>query len=452
MTPQKRDRYIQKPLEGFEALPFNQAAEEACLGAAMLDPMAVHTVVGLLKESDFYVAKHKIVFKAISRVSSRGEEVDLVTVHTELENLKLLVEAGGSATLADLLGKIASAGNVEAYCNRVIELARLRRLFEATKRIMGRLDEARSTEDAGSHIIEEAENLIFDVGEERMKDLVEKVGEGWEIEFERLKELKNTGKKPGVQSGFDGYDKITGGFHAGQMVVLAARPSVGKSALGWNMAVNMAKRKIPVAFFSLEMTKEELRARTVSSEGGINGMQLRSGVPDDHTLQTYKRIMETLDGLPLYLNDDSHMHLARIVSAMRLLVRKMKVKVVFIDYLQLMGIANFKGKRYEEVTKISAAMKREAKKLGITVVCLAQVNREAVSGGKKDRPQVWHLRESGTIEQDADVIVLLHPDDDPTRVCAYVDKNRGGPKDLFWLDFHAPFLRFVDQPQHRPEN
>ncbi len=436
---------------GPDAPPYDEEAEAACVGAMLLDEPALYNVLGLLKESDFWILRNRHIFRAARNVAYRGETPDLVLVQAELKRLQIFEEVGGPHGLGEVMSKCPSPSNVEAYCNQVLERSRLRRLQIAVKGIAA--DIIATAKHEGSAIIERAENLIFDIGEDRMKDLVQRVGDAWEPEFNRLKDLAAHGKQPGIQTGFDGYDKLTGGFHPGQLVILAARPSVGKSAWGLNVAMNLAKQKVPVALFSLEMTREELRARIVSSEASVDSMLLRTGTPSPGTLETYQRVMQSMQGLPFYMNDDSHMHLTRLVSSMRLLVRKMGVKVVVVDYLQLLTIANFKGKRYEEVTKISATLMRETKKLGITTVALAQVNREAVSGGKKDRVQVWHLRESGTIEQDAHVIALMQPDEgNPTMVCVYVDKNRGGPKGDFWLDFHAPFLRFVDQrPRPREE-
>lgn len=432
-----------------EQPPFDFDSEAAVLGAMVMDEQALYTVLGMVREEDFYKPAHRLVYRAAKKLAYAGETPDTVMVMDELNRQGQAETVGGAYGLAKLTEKVASVTNVEAYCGLVVEKARLRRLLTACATIKemvhGRQHEAAS-------VIEDAESLIFDLGSDRSKTQIQKVGEGWEPEHERMAELAVRGRAPGLSTGFSAFDAYTGGLHAGKLYVVAARPSVGKSAWALNICMNVAKAGTPVGLFSLEMSKEELRGRIVSNEASIDSMALTTGIVRKEHLDRYADTMRRLKNVPLYINDDSNMHLGRMISTMRLLVRKNGAKVLMVDYLQLLTIVGFKGQRAEEVAKISRALKNEAKKLGVAVVALCQVNRESEKAGSKDRIHVWHLRESGSIEQDADVIALMQPDQaDDSQICVYVDKNRGGPKGNFWLNFEAPNLRFINHIPQRSE-
>lgn len=429
-------------------LPYDPASEGAVLGAMMLDEGALYSCLNLVVETDFYKPLHRLVYKALSDLAFQGIVPDLVTVQGELHRTGKLEQAGGPMALVALTEAVGSISNIEAYCALVTEKSRLRRLWTATHTIRQMIEQNSAT---ASVVIDEAENLIFDMGADRIGVLVEKVGTGWEEEHERLAKLAREGRMPGIPTGFEHFDAYTGGMHPGKLIVVAARPGVGKSALTLNMAVDMAKRGVPTSVFSLEMPKEELRARIVCSEARIDSMQLTTGIVSAQHLKDYATVMGLLKDVPLYLNDDSTMQLGRLVSGMRLLVRKYKVKVVVVDYLQLLTVAGHRGDRREEVSKISRVLKTEAKKLMVTVVALSQVNRDSEKGGKKGPISISQLRESGTIEQDADMIVLLDPDEDREEmIYVNIAKNRGGPTGKFWLEFEKRYLRFRTYHDKKP--
>ncbi|MFP4490178.1 MAG: replicative DNA helicase [Spirochaetaceae bacterium] len=429
--------------------PHNEEAERATLGAILLDGDALSTVFRYLRADDFYKNSHKKVFSSIVDLFNRGETIDLITLTEALSSAGDLEACGGSAYVSSLTDQVPTSANVEYYAKIVKDRSVRRMLLSISRELSTQaLEESEDTRV----LIEEAERHIFEITDNQQAESYRGVGEIISETIEAIERLYQTKDSyTGVPSGFGDLDNMTSGFQNSEFIVLGARPSVGKTALALTMAANMSiKRKISVGFFTLEMTSMALVQRLVSSEARINSEKLRTGMlrPSDfHSLtEAAGRIYEA----PLYIDETPRIKLLDLRARARRMKSKEDVKLIFIDYIGLIEPENKNNvPRHEQVAEISRSLKSLARELGIPIICLSQVGRQ--TEGKA--PSLADLRESGSIEQDADVVMFLHREKNENRVGAHngpvdaetdliVAKQRNGPVGTVKLAFLPHYTKF----------
>jgi replicative DNA helicase len=438
--------------------PQNIDAETSTLGALMLDPEAIIKVVDLLSSEDFYRRDYALIFEAMTTLFERRTPIDLVTVSDELARQKHLDEAGGPATLSSLVSAVATASNVAHYARIVREKAMLRRLISAAGKIgeLGFQEEIPSEE-----ILDRAEQALFGVTQKFLKQNFTPVRSILTESFERLDALsKQDGSIRGVPSGFKHLDNLLGGFQKSDLIILAARPSVGKTAFALNMAENAAVLyKKTVGIFSLEMSKEQLVDRMISSVGRIDSWKLRNGHLNDDDFRNLNEAYGTLAESNLFIDDMAASSVTEVrAKARRLQIDQGGVDLIIIDYLQLMhGPIHLADNRTQEVSEISRSLKALAKELDCPIIALSQLSR-AVESRPDKRPLLSDLRESGSIEQDADVVIFLYRDDYYNKeeqnhiLEVMVRKHRNGPTGDVKLLSRLQFSRFENlETQHLPQ-
>jgi replicative DNA helicase len=390
---------------------FNIEAEQAVLGAILLDPYCFDEVKGKIDAHDFYRRAHQIIFETIQKMIESGDPLDLIALTAELNDKGKLKEIGDVPYLNLLINSIPTAQNIEYYAEKVREKAWLRRLSQAGLKIS---DLAKNTNDA-QEALSQAENIIVKITDESLSgdnDTIKSVDD-WMISVsERVEERRlNPGKITGVESGFADLDKITLGFQKSHLCILAARPSMGKTAFALNVAANAAIRKEKsVAFFSLEMSGEELMDRLICSEGNIDSYAYRTGRMTDEEYQNYAQVLALLSNKKLFIDDKPNISISEMKAKCRKIKRHHDLDLVVIDYLQLIQSDEQKNNRTDEISSISRALKIMAKELDIPVIALSQLSRACEQRHDK-RPILSDLRESGAIEQDADVVMFLYRDD-----------------------------------------
>lgn len=433
--------------------PQDVMAEQSVLGAMMMSKDAIADVISLLKGPDFYRPAHELIFDTIVDLYARGEPADAITVAAELTRRGDIARVGGHVYIHDLLAAVAIASNAGYYADIVREKAILRRLVEASIRI-AQLGYAGAGE--ADDIVDQAQQAIYEVSDgktgEDYRSVGELIGPTWD-EMEAL--ASRGGTLSGVPTGFRDLDALTNGLHPGQMIIVAARPAIGKSTLALDMARAAAvHNKMTTAMFSLEMSASEIMMRLLSAEGSVPLHCIRTG-----NLQDYWDQLSAASGLlntaPLYIDDSPNLTMMEIRAKARRLRQRQDLKLVVIDYIQLMSSGKKVESRQLEVSEFSRQIKLMAKELDIPVVAISQLNRETEQGasGKEPRePRLSNLRESGSLEQDADVVILLHRPD------AYQRDNRTGEADLIVAKhrngqtrtikvlFQGHLSRFVDDP------
>ena len=389
--------------------PQNIEAEQAVLGAILLDKDALITVVDILAPDDFYRSNHQLIYKTMIELSEIGEPIDLITITANLQNKKILNEAGGVGYLTDLANAVPTAANVEYYAKIVEEKSILRRLIRAATEIA-------STGYAGSEnvqeVISDAEKRILELSQKKHHDHFIPIKDVLIETLDRIEFLhSNKGEITGVPSGFTDLDKMTSGFQKSDLIILAARPSVGKTAFALNVAQNVAARaKKTVAIFSLEMAASQLVQRMISSEGNIDGYKLRTGQMDENDWKKLTMAMTTLSEAPIYIDDTPGITVYDIRAKARKLKAEAGLGLILIDYLQLIHGRGKSDNRQQEISEISRMLKGIARELDVPVIALSQLSR-AVEQRQDKRPMLSDIRESGSIEQDADIVAFLYRDD-----------------------------------------
>jgi len=429
--------------------PHDLLAEQSTLGGMLLSGDAVADVVESLRGTDFYVPKHELIFEAILSLYSHGEPTDVVAVTDELIKSGELQRAGGADYLHSLTSIVPTAANASYYASIVNERALLRRLVEAGTRIvqMGYNGQGEALD-----LVNNAQAEIYSVtGAEQAEDYVPLQiavdAAVDEIEAARGRD----GQMTGIPTGFQGLDQLTNGLHPGQMIIIAARPAMGKSTLALDFARAAAiKHDMPTIFFSLEMGRSEIAMRLMSAEGAVPLQSMRKGTLDSRDWTTIAATRGRINDAPLYIDDSPNMTLVEIRAKCRKLKQRVGLKMVVIDYLQLMTSGKRVESRQQEVSEFSRALKLLAKELGVPVIALSQLNRGPEQRSDK-KPALSDLRESGSIEQDADMVVLLHREaayekDSPRAGEAdlIVAKHRNGPTDTITVAFQGHFSRFTD--------
>jgi replicative DNA helicase len=432
--------------------PQNLEAEESVLGALMVSGSALDAVIldVRLGDEDFYRERHRLIFKAIKRLYERSEAIDAITVSELLRSNGELEEAGGRDGVSHLASVVPAPGNAKHYAEIVKRNSLLRRLLAASHTIQRSVQER---EGEPRDLVERAEALLFQVAhDERSKDF-SKLAEVLGFEIDRLEALSRGDRElTGTPSGFRDLDMLLGGFQPGNLIVLAARPSVGKSALVCNIAENVSSGpKMPVAFFSLEMSEAELAHRFIASKSRIPNDRLRKGKVSERDWPRVVRACNELEDAPLWLDESSDLSLLDLrAKCRRLSASEGQLGLVIVDYIQLMRAEDSRVNRVEQVSQFSRGLKILARELNVPVIALSQLSRGPEQRPDK-RPMLSDLRESGAIEQDADVVTFIYRDAiyndeaDPSEAELIVSKHRNGPIGKVDVVFLEQYPRFVDR-------
>ena len=431
--------------------PHDVLAEQSAIGGMLLSKDATADVLEAVKSTDFYVPKHSVIFEAILSLYSHGEPIDVIAVADELTKTGQLTRAGGIDYLHSLTSTVPTAANAGYYAEIVAERSVLRRLVEAGTRIvqMGYASEGEVTELV-NHAQSEIYGVMGDEGQNDYVPLSEAVTSALD-EIEKAQGLD--GQMIGVPTGFAELDELTNGLKAGQMIIIAARPGMGKSTLALDFARSAAiKHDMPAAFFSLEMGRSEIALKLLSAESNIHMTKLRKGNVESRDWKTLAQVRGRIHDAPLYIDDSPNMTLVEIRAKCRRLKQQKGLKMVVIDYLQLMSSGKKVESRQQEVSEFSRSLKLLSKELQVPVIALSQLNRNAEARSDR-KPQISDLRESGSIEQDADMVMLLHREDAydrdvrPGEADLIIAKHRGGPTKTIPLAFHGHLQRFADLAQ-----
>ncbi|MCM1565976.1 MAG: replicative DNA helicase [Dehalobacter sp. 4CP] len=436
-------------MELLKVPPHNLEAEQAVLGALMLDPQKGSTVFEILRPEDFYRDNHKNIYLVIRDIFEKGDPVDLVTVAENLRQAGRLESIGGIGTISQIAGSVPSAANVEHYARIVAEKALLRQLI----RIAGYIEEKgyEAGEEALS-LLEEAERLIVEISQRQSKEGFVTIRSILLKTFDKIEYLySNKGNLTGVPTHFRELDRITSGWQASDLVIIAARPSMGKTALVLNMAQNAAvKSKVPVALFSLEMSKEQLVQRILCSEAMVDQQRVRTGELLDSDWPKLTQAVGPLSEAPMFIDDTVGISLAELRSKARRLKMEQGLGLIIIDYLQLMTVGKKVESRQQEVAQISRGLKGVARELSVPVIALSQLNR-GVEQRQDKRPLMSDLLESGSIEADADLISFIyrdeyyHPDSEKKGIAEIIiAKHRNGPVGTVELGYLKEFTKFVN--------
>jgi replicative DNA helicase len=411
--------------------PHNLEAEESVLGSMMLSPDAIASVVEILKGDDFYRPAHQRIFESILSIYARGEPVDAITTVEELKRHQRLVDVGGHLFVYNLVEQVPSPASAAYYARIVADHALLRRLIEAASRIMA---SAYSVPEDPQKAADEAEGLIYGVARHEEKDQVVAIRELVDESMSALEHVQQRDSAfAGVPTGFVDLDNLLSGLQKGNLIVLAARPGVGKSSLATNIARNVAvEAGVPVVMFSLEMSRFEIGMRLLCGEARVPWDRVRGGRMAAEDWTRIVEAAEILHEVPLYIVDSGNVNIVDIrAKARRQRSKREGLGLIIVDYLQLMsGHTRFEN-RQQEIAEISRSLKLLAKELEVPVIAVSQLNRDPERRQDK-RPQLSDLRESGAIEQDSDIVMFIHRDDsdDPSvkgRADLIVAKHRNGP-------------------------
>ncbi|MCB1273975.1 MAG: replicative DNA helicase [Leucobacter sp.] len=438
---------------GFERTPpYDLLAEQSVLGGMLLSKDAVADVTGVLRGQDFYVPKHEVIYEAILSLYSQGEPTDAITVTDQLTKSGDLQRAGGAEYLHTVTSIVPTAANASFYADIVASKALLRRLVEAGTRIaqMGYAGEGEAID-----LVNTAQAEIYAVtGAEQADDYVP-LSVAVEAAVDEIEKAQmHEGGMLGVPTGFDELDEKTNGLAPGQMIIIAARPAMGKSTLALDIAraAAVGSDKTTV-FFSLEMGRAEIAMRLISAEASIPLQTLRKGQLDSRDFQKLAATQARINDAPLFIDDSPNLTLVEIRAKCRRLKQRNDLKMVVIDYLQLLSSGKKSESRQQEVSEFSRALKLLSKELEVPVVALSQLNRASEQRTDK-KPAISDLRESGSLEQDADVVILLHRDatyekENPRAGEAdlIVAKQRNGPTGTVTVAFQGHYSRFQNMPQ-----
>jgi replicative DNA helicase len=430
--------------------PQNLEAEESVLGAMMLSPGAIGAVSEALDASDFYRESHAIIYRAALALYAKGEPVDAITLVDELEERGELEAAGGRVRIHELAALVPASANAGHYARIVREMATLRGLIRAGGEI-AQLGWERPGET--TDLVDRAEQVVFDLSQSRVSSEFSHIEELLKDSFERITALYEAGADvTGTPSGFRDLDRLTSGFQPGNLIIVAARPSMGKSGLGLCMAANLAVRaEVPTALFTLEMSKAEVTQRLMCSEAKVESQRLRTGKLGADDWPRLTAACDRLAKAPIYVDDQGSITMMEIRSkARRLKSREPSLGLIIVDYLQLMTSGSNVESRVQEVSQISRSLKVLARDLDVPILAMSQLSR-AVEQRHDKRPILSDLRESGSIEQDADLVMFIYRDEyyndesDQQGIAeVHLAKHRNGPTDTVKLSFLKRYAKFAD--------
>lgn len=430
--------------------PQSLDSERALLGALLLKPDAIHDVSDTIKPDSFYAEKHRLIFEAMRELSERGEPIDILSLSERLSNNGTLERIGGRAYIAELAGSAPAPGNFTHYADLVSRKHLMRSLIDAAYEITeAAYDDAQDVVST----LDDAEKKIMAIGNasasHKFIAISEELGAAWD----RIEHLsKNQGAIRGISTGFPELDTLLSGLHPSDLVILAARPSMGKTSLALDIARHAAVRgDVPVGIFSLEMSSEQLVDRMLAAESYVNSWKMRTGAI--HAEEDFAKIRDALENLsraPIYIDDKPGNNILAMRAVARRLKRERGIGLIIVDYLQLMAPTNTRASdsMVQQVTEISRSLKSLARELEVPVLALSQLSRAVEQRGGK--PRLSDLRDSGSIEQDADVVMFIHRDDKrnpesdrPNIAEILIEKHRNGPTgkvDLFFDEKRATFM------------
>lgn len=426
--------------------PQNIDAEMSLIGAVLIDTDAIVRVADSVDITDFYDERHQRIYEAIKKLYERHRPIDILTLSNQLRDDGFLEVVGGATYLTELTNYVPTAAHAEHYAEIVSDKALRRKLIKASQDIVGiGYDEARPVKE----IIEEAEVELFQVSQKHVKQDIESIESILASSFERLDELhKSGGKVRGVPTGFKDLDNIIAGWQKSDLVILAARPAMGKSVLALNFAHKVAtKAEMPVLYFSLEMGKDQLVDRMLAMESGVDAWNIRTGSLSNDDWERLSNAMGTLAEAPIYIDDTAGITVSDLRTKARREQHKRQLGLIIIDYLQLMsGGSRFgsEGNRVQEISEISRGLKSIARELNVPIIALSQLSR-SVESRSPQIPQLADLRESGSIEQDADMVMFIYRDEyynpenteKPNVADILIRKHRNGPIGNVELFFDA---------------
>jgi replicative DNA helicase len=431
--------------------PHSLEAEQSVLGSLLLDRDAVVAVVEFLRPEHFYEEKHQQIFDAMLQLYQDRDPVDVVTVSERLKKQKSLTEVGGSSYLTELVNKVPTATHAENYAHLVRDQYTKRMLISAASSIleMG-FDEGGDVRQ----ILDVAESKVFSLAQQHLKQVFVPIKDILAQSFDRLDELhKSSGTLRGVPTGFGDLDDTLAGMQESNLLILAARPGVGKTALALNIAQNVAyKHHMPVGFFSLEMSREELMDRLLVAQAEIDAWKLKTGRLEEEEFTKLSDAMGELYETPLFIDDTPGMSILEMRTKARRLQAEHGLKFIVVDYLQLAKPVRNLDNRVQEVAEVSQGLKNLARELKVPVLALSQLSRQVESRGIK-RPQLADLRESGAIEQDADVVMFMWRENDEDLESMKLDiaKHRNGPLRSIDLKFKGDKIKFYSVESRRKE-
>jgi replicative DNA helicase len=436
--------------------PRSEEAEQATLGAMLLERDAIARVVSLLEPGDFYTDVHRSIFNAILDLFNEGQGVDAVTLAERLRVRDLLDQVGGQAYLAHLLDAVPTAASAERYAAIVRDKAILRDMISAASRVLAKCFE---DSDDVPQLVDECESMIFNAGERTVATAFTSLKPLLSETYDRIERMSQSGVPgTGLLTGFGEIDHITSGLQTSDLVILAARPSMGKTALALNIAIHVALRqKLPVAIFSLEMAKEQLALRVLCSEASVDQQRIRHGDVGDDELERLVRATETLYHAPVYIDDSASMNVLEMRGKARRLQAELRgLGLIVVDYLQLMHGHGRYENRTQEISQVARGLKSLARELRVPVLALSQLSR-AVELRSPRRPMLSDLRESGSIEAEADVVAFIYRPayygeeelkraeyslEDQSITEVHVAKQRNGPVGTAKLAWIGQYIRF----------
>ena len=438
-------------------VPYSIEAEQAVLGSIMKDSESLGDAAEILSEDDFYLSSNKYIFRAVMQLFNENKAIDFVTVAEALKTSGKLEAAGGIENLKTLINSVPTTQHVEYYSKIIKEKSVLRELIKGAKSIS---DMAYDESDTLPRLIERSEQIVFDISASRESNDLVHISDILQLSYESIaKNSENQGGITGLDTGFGELNKRTGGFHGGELIIIAGRPGMGKSTFAVNIAeyvsIHLGKT---VAIFNLEMPREQIVNRIICSQALVSNGKIRTGTLQPDDWEKIVDVADTIARAPMYIDDSASITVSQIRAKCRRLKQINNLEMVVIDYLQLMQGSGRSENRQQEISEISRSLKVLAKELDIPVVALSQLKRESESQ-KGKRPILSDLRESGAIEQDADMVMFLFrnyyyskdPEEKDLGECI-IAKNRSGETDSFMLGFKGEYTKFQNLEYRAEEN
>jgi replicative DNA helicase len=434
-----------------KTLPNNLEAERSVLGAILLDDKSIHVVLETLRREDFYLESHRVVFEKMVDLVTRSRSIDLVTLKDELQRSNDLERAGGAAYLTNLTDGLPRAVNIEHYADIVKEKAALRRLIQISNEIMARSYESG---EPAERILEDVEKSVFELANQRFRSGFSPIDPLVSAVYRQIEEVANRKSTiTGVETGFTELDKMTAGLQSSDLIIIAARPGLGKTSLSLNIAEHAAlKKHLSVGIFSLEMSKEQLVKRLLCSQGEVDSHKVNTGFLNKEDWIRLGRAAGALSQSKIYIDDVPGISILEMRSKARRLKMEFGLDLLIVDYLQLMsgGKQRYEN-RTQEISQISRGLKGLAKELHVPIVAISQLNRSIETRRGDQRPQLSDLRESGSIEQDADIVMFIYREemveareDNAGIAELIISKQRNGPTGSFQLAFIKQYTKFAN--------
>lgn len=430
--------------------PHNIEAEQAVLASSLIDPSVIDELIGRIDGEDFYLPSHKMIFAALVSLHNAAKPLDLVTLVTRLTDEGNLEKAGGFEYVSELVQIIPNSANVQGYAKIIHEKSLLRKMVSAG----GSISElGYNVVDDVDELINDAQAIVFNLGASKLKTDAEHIGVVASQNYDKLAKLYEMEERDrnvsGVISGFPDLDKVTNGFQRSDLIIVAGRPGMGKTSFGLNIVLNAAMTGHAVVFFSLEMSSEQLVNRLISSEERIKLSTLRTGNFQNDEWKKLGDFTSKLEKLDIYLDDTPQITVNQLRAKCRRLKARNKLDMIFVDYLQIMGFNRSITVREQQISEISRSLKGLAKELNIPIMAFAQVSRSVESRSDNRRPYLSDLRESGAIEQDADIIMFLYRDEVYNEDTVYkniaeiiIAKHRNGELATVPVSFDAEYTKF----------